>query len=173
MPSVNRKPEFLVALQVEDHPGVTMKIAGMFARRGINITSFTGAPSAKKGLSRIIVKAEGDRKVFEQIYKQMNKLIEVVKVKTLLPENATMRELALVKVSIREQKDRQAVMSLVNIFKGRVIDITPKTMTIEIVGGSDKVDSFTELMAEQVPVRELARSGTIALYRGSAGTFLD
>ena len=65
-------PEFLVALLVEDHPGVTMKIAGMFARRGINLIRFTGASSEKKGFSRIIMKAEGDSQVFEQIYKQMN-----------------------------------------------------------------------------------------------------
>ncbi len=166
-------PEFLVTLLVEDHPGVTMKIAGMFARRGINLTSFTGASSEKKGFSRIIMKAEGDSKVFEQIYKQMNKLIEVVKVKILQPEYSTMRELALIKVSIRDEKDRQAVMSLNDIFRNRVIDITTKTMTLEIVGSSDKIDSFVGLVSERVNVRELARSGTIALYRGDDSIFLD
>jgi len=173
MSKTEKTPEFLVALLVEDHPGVTMKIAGMFARRGINLTSFTGAPSEKKGFSRIIMKAEGDRKVFEQIYKQMNKLIEVVKVKTLLPDSAIMRELALVKVSIRDEKDRQAVMSLNDIFRNRVINITTKTMTVEVVGSSGKIDSFVSLVNEKVSVRELARTGTIALYRGEDSIFMD
>lgn len=173
MTKAQKTPEFLVALLVEDHPGVTMKIAGLFARRGINLTSFTGAPSEKKGFSRIIMKAEGDSKVFEQIYKQMNKLIEVVKVKTLLPDNAIMRELALIKVSIRDEKDRQAVISLNEIFRNRVINITTKTMTVEVVGTSGKIDSFVSLISDQVSVRELARTGTIALYRGEDSIFMD
>jgi acetolactate synthase I/III small subunit len=173
MAKAEKTPEFLVALLVEDHPGVTMKIAGMFARRGINLTSFTGASSEKKGFSRIIMKAEGDSKVFEQIYKQMNKLIEVVKVKTLLPDSAIMRELALVKVDIKHAKDRQAVISLNDIFRNRVINITPKTMTIEVVGASGKIDSFVSLVTEQVNIRELARTGTIALYRGEDSIFMD
>jgi len=173
MAKAEKTPEFLVALLVEDHPGVTMKIAGMFARRGINLTSFTGASSEKKGFSRIIMKAEGDSKVFEQIYKQMNKLIEVVKVKTLLPDNAIMRELALVKVDIKDAADRQAVISLNDIFRNRVTNITPKTMTIEVVGSTGKIDSFVSLVTEQVNIRELARTGTIALYRGEDSIFMD
>ncbi len=173
MAKAEKTPEFLVALLVEDHPGVTMKIAGMFARRGINLTSFTGASSEKKGFSRIIMKAEGDSKVFEQIYKQMNKLIEVVKVKTLLPDNAIMRELALVKVDIKDAIDRQAVISLNDIFRNRVTNITPKTMTIEVVGSTGKIDSFVSLVTEQVNIRELARTGTIALYRGEDSIFMD
>ncbi|MCP4753932.1 MAG: acetolactate synthase small subunit [Proteobacteria bacterium] len=173
MVNSEKKPAFLVALLVEDHPGVTMKIAGMFARRGINITSFTGAPSEKKGLSRIVMTAEGDSKVLEQIYKQMNKLVDVVQVRPLLPENATLRELALVKLTIKDENDRQAVMSLNEIFRNKIIDVTTKTLTVEVVGGSEKIDSFVELVSEKVTIRELSRSGTVALYRGEDSVFLD
>ncbi len=173
MPASKKNPEFLIALLVEDHPGVTMKIAAMFARRGINLTSFTGAASEKKGLSRIVMKAQGDDRVFEQIYKQMNKLVEVVQVKPLLPERATMRELALVKVNIKNDVDRQMVISLNEIFRNKVIDVTTKTMTLEVVGSSDKIDSFIELVSERVAIRELSRSGTIALLRGEDSIFLD
>lgn len=173
MPANNNKPVFMIALLVEDHPGVTMKIAGMFARRGINLTSFTGASSEKKGLSRIMMKAEGDHQVVEQICKQMNKLIEVVQVRPLLPDKATFRELALVKVSIKDDKDRQAVMSLNEIFRNKIIDVTVKTITIEVVGSSEKINSFLELVNEITSVRELARSGTIALYRGEDSIFMD
>lgn len=173
MSDPDKKPVFLVALLVEDHPGVTMKIAGMFARRGINLSSFTGAASEKKGFSRIILKIEGDHRVFEQIYKQMNKLIEVVKVKTLFPDNSTLRELALVKVTLKKEYGRAAVMSLNEIFRNKVIDVTRKTMTMEVVGSSDKIDSFIELVGERAVVREVARSGTVALYRGEDSIFLD
>ncbi|NQU65590.1 MAG: acetolactate synthase small subunit, partial [SAR324 cluster bacterium] len=107
------------------------------------------------------------------IYKQMNKLIEVVKVKILQPESATMRELALVKVTIKDDKERQSVMSLNEIFRNRVIDITPKSMTLEVVGSSDKIDSFVGLASERVHVSEVARSGTVALYRGDDSISLD
>lgn len=173
MSNNEKMPEFVIALLVEDHPGVTMKIAGMFARRGINITSFTGASSEKQGFSRIMIKAEGDHRDFEQIYKQMNKLVDVVQVKPLLPGNSTLRELALVKVVLKDENDRQTVMSLNEIFRNNIIDVTTKTMTVEVVGSSDKIDSFVELVGESVKIRELARSGTIALYRGQDSLFLD
>ena len=119
-----------------------------------------------------MIKAEGDHSDFEQIYKQMNKLVDVVQVKPLLPANSTLRELALVKVVLKNEKDRQTVMSLNEIFRNNIIDVTTKTMTVEVVGGSDKIDSFVELVGESVKIQELARSGTIALYRGADSLFL-
>jgi len=120
-----------------------------------------------------MIKAEGDQSDLEQIYKQMNKLVDVVQVKPLLPGNSTLRELALVKIVIKDDKDRHAVMSLNEIFRNNIIDVTTKTMTVEVVGSSDKIDSFVELVGETVKIRELARSGTIALYRGADSLFLD
>jgi len=94
--------EYVIVLLVEDHPGVTMKIAGMFARRGHNMKSFTGAPSEQKGLSRIVIKTEGTEEQIEQIQKQINKLIEVVKVQVLQPDKSVIRELALIKLRVKD-----------------------------------------------------------------------
>lgn len=159
--------EYLIALLVEDHPGVTMKIAGMFARRGHNIVSFTGAPIERKGFSRIILKVIGTENNIEQIQKQMNKLIEVVKVQVLRTENSISRELALIKLSIKDENAHQTLLSYIDIYQGSVIDINLKYITLQLTGTSDKIDSFIELVKNMNVLKELSRSGNVALYRGS------
>ncbi len=164
--------EYIIVLLVEDHPGVTMKIAGMFARRGHNITSFTGATSEQKGFSRIIIKTESTKEQVEQIQKQMNKLIEIVKVQVLQADQCIIRELALIKLLIKEDLTHQKVLSMIEIYHGKVIDANLKQVTVEIVGSSEKIDAFLNIMRSLNALREASRSGNVALYRGMDSIFL-
>ena len=155
-----------IGLLVQDQPGVMMKITGMFARRGYNIASITVGHSERPGLSRVTIMAEGDTGTIEQIMKQLNKIVDVIKVQHLDPNKTNMRELALIKVLVKDNYQRQEIITLVDIFRGNVIDVTTKTMTVEIVGSKKKIDSFIELVKNSVPIRELTRSGTVALLTG-------
>ena len=164
--------EYIIVLLVEDHPGVTMKVAGMFARRGHNMISFTGAPSEQKGLSRIVIKTEGSKEQVEQIQKQMNKLIDVVKVQVLQPDNCVIRELALIKLLIKDDLTHQKILSMIEIYHGKVIDANLKQVTLEIVGNSEKIDAFLNIMRNMNALREVSRSGNVALLRGTESIFL-
>ena len=164
--------EYVIVLLVEDHPGVTMKISGMFARRGHNIMSFTGATSEQKGLSRIIIKTEGTEKQVEQIQKQMNKLIEVVKVQVLQPEQCVIRELALIKLRVKDDLTHQKILSMIEIYHGKIIDANLKQVTLEIVGSSEKIDAFLNIMRNLNALKEVSRSGNVALFRGNDSIFL-
>jgi len=165
--SISKKNNAIgIGLLVQDHPGVMMKITAMFARRGYNIASLTVGHSEREGLSRVTIMAEGDTVTIEQIMKQLNKLVDVIKVQHLDPDNSNMRELALIKVMVKDNYQRQEIITLVDIFRGNVIDVTTKTMTVEIVGSKKKVDSFIELAGNSVPIKELTRSGTVALLTG-------
>jgi len=164
--------EYIIVLLVEDHPGVTMKVAGMFARRGHNMISFTGAPSEQKGLSRIVIKTEGSKEQVEQIQKQMNKLIDVVKVQDLQPDNCVIRELALIKLLIKDDLTHQKILSMIEIYHGKVIDANLKQVTLEIVGNSEKIDAFLNIMRNMNALREVSRSGNVALLRGTESIFL-
>jgi acetolactate synthase-1/3 small subunit len=164
--------EYIIVLLVEDHPGVTMKIAGMFARRGHNMKSFTGAQSEQKGFSRIVIKTEGSKEQVEQIQKQMNKLIEVIKVQVLQPENSVVRELALIKLLINDDLTHQKILSMIEIYHGKVIDANLKQITLEMVGNSEKIDAFLEIMRNMNALREVSRSGNVALFRGTESIFL-
>jgi acetolactate synthase-1/3 small subunit len=162
-----------IGMLVYDHPGVMMKITGMFARRGFNISSISVGHSERPGFSRITIMAEGDEATIEQIIKQLHKLIDIVKVQHLEPSRTTMREASLVKVLVKDNNARQEIMTLVDIYSGKVIDVTSKTMTLEIVGTQRKVNSFIELISEIGNIKEVARSGVLALYRGEEAITLD
>ena len=165
--------EYIIVLLVEDHPGVTMKIAGMFARRGHNMKSFTGAQSEQKGLSRIVIKTEGSKEQIEQIQKQINKLIEVVKVQVLQPDKSVIRELALIKLRVKDDLTHQNIISMIEIYHGKVIDANLKQMTLELVGSSKKVDAFLDIMRNINALQEVSRSGNVALLRGSESIFFE
>jgi acetolactate synthase-1/3 small subunit len=163
----------IIGLLVQDHPGVMMKITGMFARRGYNIASITVGHSERPGLSRITIGAEGDVNTIEQIIKQLNKLIEVVKVQHLVSNKTTMREIALIKVAIKDSNIRQQVITLIDLYKGKAVDISQKTITIEVVGNQTKIDSLIEIISDVTTIREIARSGTIAISRGDESITLN
>jgi acetolactate synthase-1/3 small subunit len=137
----------------------------MFRRRGFNIESITVGRTEQEDLSRMTITVKGDEKTLEQIVKQMNKLIDVVKVSQLEPENIVTRELALIKVNIPDNKSRSDVINCVDVFRGRVVDVSPEALTIEITGTPDKIDAFLNLM-RTYGIMELARTGLTALARG-------
>jgi acetolactate synthase-1/3 small subunit len=160
----NGKTKVIAAL-VENKPGVLHSVANMFRRRGFNIESITVGPTEQEDLSRMTITVNGDEKTLEQVVKQMNKLIDVVKVSRLEPENIVTRELALIKVNVPDVKNRSDVINCVEVFRGRVVDVSPETLTIEITGTPDKIDAFLNLM-KTYGIMELARTGLTALSRG-------
>jgi acetolactate synthase-1/3 small subunit len=160
----NQKTKVIAAL-VENKPGVLHSISNMFRRRGFNIESITVGRTEQEDLSRMTITVTGDEKTLEQVVKQMNKLIDVVKVSRLEPENIVTRELALIKVNIPDNKSRSDVINCVDVFRGRVVDVAPETLTIEITGTPDKIDAFLNLM-RTYGIMELARTGLTALSRG-------
>ena len=160
----SRKTRVIAAL-VENKPGVLHSVSNMFRRRGFNIESITVGRTEQEDLSRMTITVKGDEKTLEQIVKQMNKLIDVVKVSQLEPENIVTRELALIKVNIPDNKSRSDVINCVDVFRGRVVDVSPEALTIEITGTPDKIDAFLNLM-RTYGIMELARTGITALARG-------
>jgi acetolactate synthase-1/3 small subunit len=166
-------PKSIIGLLVQDHPGVMMKITAMFARRGFNISSISVGQSERPGFSRITLVAEEDPSTVEQIIKQLHKLIDVVKVNLMDDSKTNVRECALIKLMIKDNEQRQEVITILNLYNAKAVDVTTKTMTIEVVGGIRKIDSFLEVISDIAPIRELARSGTIAISRGEESINLD
>jgi acetolactate synthase-1/3 small subunit len=161
----NEKTKVISAL-VENKPGVLHSVANLFRRRNFNIESITVGPTEQKDLARMTITVNEDEKTIEQAVKQLAKLIDVVKVTRLEPGNFVMREMALVKISVPSTKERSDIISCVDVFRGRVIDVSPDSMTVEITGTPDKIDAFLNLM-KTFGIIELARTGITALARGA------
>ena len=149
---------------VENHPGVLARVSGLFARRGYNIESLAVSVTENPEISRMTIVVGGDHLVLEQITKQLHKLIEVIKVVDYTEQPAVERELALIKVSA-ETRHRNEIMQIVEIFRGRIIDMSDKTFVIEVTGGSEKLDKVAELLSTY-GIKELVRTGIIAMARG-------
>ena len=154
----------LVAL-VEDRPGVMQRVSGLFRKRNFNIDSITVGHSEKEGISRIALTVAGDERIIEQVIKQLNKLIEVIKVTKLDRENSVMRELALIKINVKNETTRADIVQYVNIFRGRIVDVRKDSMIVEITGDRTKVDAFIELIGS-FGIMELAKTGATAMTRG-------
>lgn len=150
---------------VDNHPGVLARVSGLFARRGYNIESLAVSVTDKPEISRMTIVVGGDHRVLEQITKQLNKLVEVIKVVDYTETAAVERELALIKVNA-EPKDRGEIMQIVEIFRGRIIDMSEKTFIVEVTGSPDKMDKITDLLSSY-GIRELVRTGIIAMARGA------
>jgi acetolactate synthase-1/3 small subunit len=155
----------VIAALVENKPGVLHSVANMFRRRDFNIESITVGGTEQEDISRMTITVKGDEKTLEQVVKQMSKLIDVVKVSSLELENIVTRELALIKVNVPDVKNRSDVINCVEVFRGRVVDVAPEALTIEITGTPDKIDAFLNLM-KTYGIMELARTGLTALSRG-------
>lgn len=162
----------IISAIVENKPGVLYSVANLFRRRGFNIESISVGPTEQEDLARMTVTVKGDEKTIEQVVKQLNKLIDVVKVSRLDPENVVTREMALIKVHVSETKARSDVMNYVDVFRGRIVDISPETLMVEITGGSDKIDAFIDLM-KSFGIKELARTGITALSRGAKSVKIE
>lgn len=156
----------IVAL-VEDRPGVLNRVASLFRRRGFNIESLAVGHSETPGLSRMIIVVDGATTAVEQVRKQLDKLIEVVKVTNISEENIVARELALIKVE-SSPATRSEIMQITDIFRASILDVAPDSIVIEVTGDDDKVSSLVELL-RGFGIIELARTGRIAMVRGAIG----
>ena len=158
----------LVAL-MQDHPGVLDRVASLFRRRNFNIESLSVGHSETPGISRmtLVVNCDGEAQK-EQVVKQFHKLIEVTKViDKVTPERAVYREMALIKVAATIDT-RSSIIQLVDVFRAQVLDVSATSMTIEITGAEDKLDSFVSLL-RPFGIKELARTGRVAMLRGGNG----
>lgn len=161
-----------LSILVENTSGVLSHISGLFSRRGYNIDSFSSGVTADPRYTRITIVASGDEQILEQIEKQLAKLEDVRNIKKLEPGTSVTRELILVKIKAKDT-ERQAILSVTNIFHGKVIDVTNDSMVIELTGHQDKLDAFMDLL-QGYEILELARTGITGLTRGSADvTYLD
>jgi acetolactate synthase-1/3 small subunit len=154
----------IISLLVENEAGALSRIAGLFSARGYNIESLTVAPTEDESLSRMTIVTRGSDAIIEQITKQLNKLIDVVRLVDLTEGRHIERELMLIKV-IAERDEREEVKRLVDIFRGRIIDVTNSTYTIELTGPVGKLDAFIETL-QGVEVVEAVRSGVSGISRG-------
>ncbi|OPL07670.1 MAG: acetolactate synthase small subunit [delta proteobacterium ML8_F1] len=154
----------MISLLVENNAGVLSRIAGLFTRRGYNIDSLTVGETQNPRNSRMTIVMTCDEAALEQIKKQFNKLIEVIKVTELSYDNALTRELILVKLEADEEV-RSRVIEIANIFRARIIDVTPGTLTVEMTGDEVKISGFLE-MVRPFGVLELVRSGFCGIERG-------
>ncbi|MDD5497572.1 MAG: acetolactate synthase small subunit [Atribacterota bacterium] len=155
-----------IAILVEDQPGVMSRVAGLFTRRGFNIDSIAVGPSEAPGISRMTIIVNGDHKVLEQVTKQLNKLIDVIRVRDIPVENILERELVLVKVHTESLSVRAEIIQLVEIFKAKVVYVERNTLTIEMSGDEEKVSGFLKLLAP-FGVKEVVRTGRIAIARSN------
>lgn len=166
-PVQSPKHHTVVAI-VEDKPGVLQRMAGLFRRRGFNIESLTVGHSEFEGLSRVTLVVDGASVSVEQVEKQLYKLIDVVKVTDLSNEAVVEREMALVKVRCNNV-NRHELLDIANVFRADVVDLAATSIILQIVGDPDKIDGLVA-MCEPYGVRELSRTGRIALVRGSKTT---
>ncbi len=156
---------YTISAIVEHKPGVLYSVSNMFRRRDFNIESISVGTAEQKDLARMTIAIKGDERTVEQVVKQMNKLIDVVKVSMLEPKSTVARELALIKVSTIDARVRSDVINYTEIFKGHVVDVAHDSLIMEITGDSDKINAFIDLMTP-FGVKEIARTGITALPRG-------
>lgn len=154
-----------ISVLVENKAGVLSRISGLFARRGFNIDSLAVGTTEDKNISRVTLLVEGDDYIAEQVTKQLNKQIDVIKVRKLNQEEITRRELVLVKVRMSASQ-RGEIIDIVKIMQGEIVDISHTTLTVELSDRPEKVDLLIELLSHYNIV-EVARTGTIALQKGA------
>jgi len=161
---VNGPTTHTLSVLVENKPGVLARIAGLFSRRGFNIHSLAVGPTEHPEVSRMTIVVEVDELPMEQVTKQLNKLVHVIKIVELEPETSVQRELLLVKVRA-DATVRSQVLETVQLFRAKVVDVASDTLTIEVTGNRDKLSAFLEVV-EPFGVKELVQSGMVALSRG-------
>jgi acetolactate synthase-1/3 small subunit len=158
----------ILSILVENKPGVLTRIAGLFARRGFNIDTLAVGPTDDPTLSRITLTLDGAMHPIDQVTKQLHKLVNVIKIRDLEPADTVARELALFKISA-DGAARAEVMQMVEIFRGRIIDVSRRSLIVEVTGGWDKIEAF-ERMVRPFGLIEMARTGEIAISRGRSET---
>jgi acetolactate synthase-1/3 small subunit len=157
--------QHVLSLLVEDKPGLLTRVAGLFARRGYNIHSLAVGTTEVEGLSRITLVIDVADSPLEQVTKQLNKLINVLKIVELEPDQSVQREHMLVKVRI-DQSTRSQILEAVNLFRARVVDVAPDSLVIEVTGDTQKISALLKVL-EPFGIKEIAQSGLLAMGRGS------
>lgn len=163
---MDKQRSHVISALVLNKPGVLQRVAGLFTRRGFNIDNITVGTSEQEDMARMTIISRGDEKVLEQIIKQLNKLIDVVKVRDLNPENTVKRELCLIKIKATSERVRSEIIQYANIFRGRIIDVSPETLTVEITGAPDKIEALIDLL-RGFGIKQIARTGATAISRGT------
>ena len=156
-----------ITVLVENEFGVLSRVAGLFSGRGFNIQSLSVAPTLDPSISRMTIVTSGDDQILEQVTKQLNKLIDTIKVIDFTDQEYVEREMALIKVTA-EEDTRAEVLRVVDIFRGKVVDVTPRSYAIESTGSPDKIDAIIELL-RPMGIKEIVRSGPIVMGRGPKG----
>ncbi|AMD18383.1 acetolactate synthase [Methanobrevibacter sp. YE315] len=154
----------VISTLVEDKPGVLQKVAGLFNRRGFNIDSITVGNSEVDGLSRMVISVHADERGLEQVTKQLNKLVDVVKIKDIT-KISVQRELCLVKVNVPNPNARAEIIQYTNIFRANIVDVSEETLMIEITGDNKKINAFISLI-EGFGIKKISRTGLTAMARG-------
>ncbi len=153
-----------LSVLVDNEPGVLTRVAGLFSRRGFNIDSLAVGPTEDPKYSRMTIVVDGENHTLEQVTKQLHKLINVLKINDLDPKESIQRELVLAKVNA-SPTTRAQIIEIVDIFRANIVDVAKNTLTIEITGSADKLGAFEEML-RPYGIKELARTGKIALSRG-------
>ena len=159
----------VLSILVENKPGVLTRIAGLFARRGFNIDSLAVGPTQDAAISRVTLTVDGAAHPIDQVTKQLHKLVNVIKIRDLEPEETVARELALFKISCADGDVRAQVMQFTGIFRGKTVDVSKRSVTVEITGTDDKIEAF-ENMVRPFGLIEMVRTGEIAISRGRSAT---
>jgi acetolactate synthase I/III small subunit len=159
----------ILSILVENKPGVLTRIAGLFARRGFNIDTLTVGPTDDEHLSRITLTLDGAMHPIDQVTKQLHKLINVLKIRDLDPADTVARELALFKVAVNDGHQRAEVMQIAEIFRAKVVDVTKRSLIVEVTGTTEKIEAF-ENMVRPFGLIEMMRTGEIAISRGRGPT---
>jgi acetolactate synthase I/III small subunit len=170
MAEANGKYHTLSVL-VHNKPGVLTHVSGLFSRRGYNIDSLTVGVTENQDISRMTIVVHGDEHVIEQVTKQLNKLIDIIKVVDISPQESVDRELALIKINADPQS-RAEIIQIADIFRAKVLDVSAKSLIIEVTGSTDKINALEELM-RPFGIKEMVRTGKVALVRGAKPTQFD
>ena len=155
----------ILSVLLENESGALSRVVGLFSQRAFNIESLTVAPTDDPTLSRMTIEAVGDAQVLEQIEKQLHKLVDVFKVINLSEQEHIVREIVLAKVRA-VGASRYEIKRLADIFRGQIVDVTPKSYTIQLSGTKDKIDAFISALKEETTLLEIVRSGLISVSRG-------
>ncbi|TPH13917.1 acetolactate synthase small subunit [Litorilituus lipolyticus] len=156
----------ILAILMENEPGSLSRIVGLFSQRAFNIESLTVAPTEDASLSRMTIATKGDDKILEQIVKQVNKLIDVIKITDITDRKHLERELLLVKVVALSDKSRTEVKRITDIFRGAIVDIGKQIYTIQLTGDADKLNAFIDTLRNETEIIESVRSGCVGIARG-------
>lgn len=158
----------ILAVLVENRPGVLVRVAGLFARRGFNIESLAVGKTREPSISRMTIELEADDKTLEQVIKQLNKLVNVIRISNLTQEPSVNRELVLIKVKA-DAANRAEIQQIVETFRAKIVDVSLQSLIIEITGNEEKLEAI-QLLLSHYGILEIVRTGKVALLRGSKTT---